>query len=190
MHGEKVSKPKAGGSMSSAAGSPEAAAGQSQGKTGPPSLQTLLQNLITGGRSVIGKLWGNSPTPAPDSTSSSAVSGEIHTTAHTAITKESLPPLANPYFAPVQTTPQVVGPLPSLQQKIQIKGKPLSTYIKKYFGKKPSDSHQKENRQSSGEMSRRSRYREEDKEIECVITDDSFLLDSYDNKGKFSKLGK
>lgn len=40
------------------------------------------------------------------------------------------------------------------------------------------------------DRSRLSVYREDDVEIECIITDDSYLLDSYNRKGDYSKLGK
>ena len=36
---------------------------------------------------------------------------------------------------------------------------------------------------------RLSMYRQEELEIECIITDDSYLLDSYNKKGDYSKLG-
>lgn len=40
------------------------------------------------------------------------------------------------------------------------------------------------------DRSRLSVYREDDVEIECIITDDSYLLDSYNRKGDYSRLGK
>ena len=33
-----------------------------------------------------------------------------------------------------------------------------------------------------------STYRQDDVEIDCILTDDSYLMDSYDRKGEYSKL--
>ena len=37
-------------------------------------------------------------------------------------------------------------------------------------------------------MRRRSKYRQDELEIDCVLTDESYLLDSYDRKGEYSQL--
>lgn len=42
--------------------------------------------------------------------------------------------------------------------------------------------------QKKEDLRRRSHYRGEDKEMECVLTDDTYLLDSYDRKGEYSQL--
>lgn len=51
-------------------------------------------------------------------------------------------------------------------------------------GKQGSASHREKQSRK-----RLSLYRQEDLEIECIITDDSYLLDSYNKKGDYSKLG-
>ncbi len=38
------------------------------------------------------------------------------------------------------------------------------------------------------DLRKHSKYREDKVEIDCVLTDDSYLLDSYDRKGEYSKL--
>lgn len=40
------------------------------------------------------------------------------------------------------------------------------------------------------DKSRLSVYKKDELEIDCIITDDSYLLDSYNRKGDYSKLGK
>ena len=37
-------------------------------------------------------------------------------------------------------------------------------------------------------LRKRSKYRKDELEIDCILTDESYLLDSYDRKGEYSQL--
>ena len=42
--------------------------------------------------------------------------------------------------------------------------------------------------QPKEDLRKRSKYRQNELEIDCVLTDDSYLQDSYNSKGEYSKL--
>jgi hypothetical protein len=90
----------------------------------------------------------------------------------------------SPYFQPIDNT---VKPA-NLTQLIKSKIQGVSGYLAKHFsfsGKNAFDTGQK---QPKDDMRRRSRYRDDNIEIDCTLTDDSYLLDSYDRKGGYSQL--
>ena len=66
----------------------------------------------------------------------------------------------------------------------------LAKYLKQEQKLQTKTGGNKEPGKEKQDRSRHSIYRQEDLELECVITDDSYLLDSYDRKGDYSRLGK
>ena len=89
----------------------------------------------------------------------------------------------NPYFSPAEAggNQQV-----TLAQKVKIRFQKVSKYLTGQFsGKKEFQAKQERPRE---DLRRHSRYRQDDLEIDCVLTDDSYLLDSYDRKGEYRKL--
>lgn len=99
------------------------------------------------------------------------------------------------YFAPVQedTTPNTW--YHRFRERTRIKFGTIRNSLAKYLKQDQNLSMGTgRNGQSSGkekqDRSRLSVYREDEQEIECIITDDSYLLDSYNRKGDYSKLGK
>jgi hypothetical protein len=57
----------------------------------------------------------------------------------------------------------------------------------RFFGFQTRSSFQSGSR-PKGDLRRKSRYRKDEVEIDCILTDDSYLMDSYDRKGEYSKL--
>jgi hypothetical protein len=55
----------------------------------------------------------------------------------------------------------------------------------RFSGKNAADSGREKPKE---DLRKRSRYKEDDIEIDCVLTDDSYLLDSYDRNGEYSTL--
>lgn len=100
----------------------------------------------------------------------------------------------NPYFSAVAPDPKLVQP--SLGQRIKMKCKGVASQLAdhlpgRFFGrfsfeKKGSFHSRKESTKEN--LRKRSKYREDTLEIDCVLTDDSYLLDSYDRKGEYTKL--
>lgn len=59
---------------------------------------------------------------------------------------------------------------------------------KKFFSFQAKNSFQTKQEKPREDLRRHSRYREDTVEIDCVLTDDSYLMDSYDRKGEYSTL--
>ncbi len=56
----------------------------------------------------------------------------------------------------------------------------------KFFQAKEEREHTRE--RQTKDLRKRSCYKGEDMEIDCILTDDSYLLDSYDRRGEYRKL--
>ena len=95
-------------------------------------------------------------------------------------TKEEIPP--NNWFA-------------NLKSRARIKFGEIRNSLAKYL-KQDQSLHMGAGRNSTSQnkqkedKSRLSVYKKDELEIDCIITDDSYLLDSYNKKGDYSKLGK
>lgn len=100
----------------------------------------------------------------------------------------------NPYFSAVVPDSKTVQP--SLGQRIKVKCKGVASQLAdhlpgRFFGrfsfdKKGSFHSGKESTKEN--LRKRSKYREDTLEIDCFLTDDSYLLDSYDRKGEYTQL--
>lgn len=101
----------------------------------------------------------------------------------------------NPYF----TTHSDPGKVKeNLFQKIRVKFRDAAGQLAKRFGGRLGErlagrfsgknSLDSRRQRSKEDLRRHSRYKDEDMEIDCVLTDDSYLMDSYDRKGEYSKL--
>lgn len=100
----------------------------------------------------------------------------------------------NPYFT---TTSDTGKAKENLAEKIRIRLRDMGGQLTKRFGgrfggratgnftgKNALDS----GRRKQEDLRKRSRYKEDDLEIDCLLTDDSYLMDSYDRRGEYSKL--
>ena len=98
----------------------------------------------------------------------------------------------SPYFAAVPSSqPQNV--VATLVQKIKLKCSSVTGQLAKHLPGKFSKFQKKGSFQAKKDGNRedlrhRSKYREDKLEIDCVLTDESYLLDSYDRKGEYSQL--
>lgn len=99
----------------------------------------------------------------------------------------------NPYFSAVTADSKTVHP--SLGQRIKVKCKKVAGQLAdhlpgrflRFSFEKQGSFHAKKNA-TKEDMRKRSKYREDTVEIDCVLTDDSYLLDSYDRKGEYTQL--
>ena len=98
----------------------------------------------------------------------------------------------NPYFAAVPAS-QSQNTATTLVQKIKLKCGNITGQLAKHlpgkfskFQKKGSFRAKKDGNQE--DLRRRSKYREDKLEIDCILTDESYLLDSYDRKGEYTQL--
>lgn len=98
---------------------------------------------------------------------------------------------SNPYFAAVE---EISGRQNTVWQRIKVRFKDVAGQLAGHLPGKFSGSFQAKNsfhaRQEpkKQDLRKHSRFRRDEVEIDCVLTDDSYLMDSYDRKGEYSKL--
>lgn len=89
----------------------------------------------------------------------------------------------NPYFNVAEDTGRHQV---TLREKVKVRFQSIAEYFTRQFSGK--NEFQAKQEKPHEDLRRHSRYRQDDLEIDCVLTDDSYLLDSYDKKGEYSKL--
>lgn len=95
----------------------------------------------------------------------------------------------NPYFSAIEST----GGQETLMQKVRVKFKDIAGQLTghlpgKFFSAQNRNSFQAKQEKPREDLRKHSRFRGDELEIDCILTDDSYLLDSYDRKGEYSKL--
>ncbi len=101
----------------------------------------------------------------------------------------------NPYFTTIADEEEHKD---SFMQRVKIRFRELTDQFKKRFSGKFGGRMAGEysgrgtlnsgERKSKEDLRKHSRYREEGLEVDCVLTDDSYLMDSYDRSGGYSKI--
>ena len=170
------------------------------------SLSEWLRNMLGGGRSLLRNIWGSSPA---ESDSAAAVGtqasspqvmaqvGDPSTASTAANASVAVQPQMqfksvhnNPYFSAIEDTGNQKQ---SLWQKVKVRfhnvtGQLSGRLPKKFFGFQAKNSFQAKQEKPKEDMRKHSRYREDTLEIDCFLTDDSYLMDSYDRKGEYRTL--
>lgn len=138
------------------------------------SLMTWVKNTLSGGKKLLLRIWGESAeTPTVESLSELQAGAMMQTPQ--AVMQN------NPYFVPVPEEKRE-----NLLQRMRVRFQSITKYFTNQFSGR--NSFQTKQEKPKEDLRRHSRYREDDTEIDCVITDDSYLLDSYDKRGEYSKL--
>lgn len=91
-----------------------------------------------------------------------------------------------PYFKPVDGI--YAGRTNNLTQFMKNKIHEVTGYLAKHFSFSGRNGFDTGRQRPKDDLRKRSRYRENDIEMDCTLTDDSYLLDSYDRKGGYSQL--
>lgn len=162
------------------------------------SLSAWLNKALAGGRGFLLRIWSDGDSSDKSNEGAQGVNGQLQqTTEQTARTLEHNPALqniqalqyaqaaqipGNPYFTPLTEN----KPKETVIQKIRVNFHKLSGQLQEHLPGKHSFQAKEES--TKQDLRRYSRYREEDIELECILMDDSYLLDSYDKKGEYSKL--
>ena len=159
-----------------------------------PELLDALKNVFQNGRSLFGKVWGWDAKGAEEGQSevASADAG-VRITGTVVSPNVQMPSkqmLENPYFTEPMRRNQTVP------QRIRARIRDISGRFGQGLGRHLSEfsnfsnkSDLKDRRQDAKEdLRKKSRYRERDVEFDCILMDDSYLLDSYDKKGEYSRL--
>lgn len=189
------------GAMKSAAQQTSSSGTQSQNsqQNTQLSLAEIAQKLVDKGRSLFRGIWGtnevNSAGAAGDKTGQGQTIAQVGQAAvsDTAAVVRQGAIQVNPYFTAVPESSHGVPttPLQKVGAKVKgIAGQLAGKLPKKFFSSRQTkDSFQAKSEQKPKEdLKRRSRYKKDELEIDCILTDESYLLDSYDRKGSYSQL--
>ncbi len=149
-------------------------------------LAAWVQKIGPAGKNIWLKIWGDNSKEKAQVKEEGADLVQVPLGTDMKKVRESTPAeqLGNPYFVPVE---DMVKPQPDTPwEKMRLVVKDITKHLQKQFSGK--NSFQMKQEQPKEDMRKHSRYRKDELEIDCVLTDDSYLLDSYDRKGEYSKL--
>lgn len=177
------------------------------------SLAAWLDKTLNSGRKLWGSIWGNGDAAGVidsgkesgsergaeqvsaafrQDDSWSAQQG-LHTPQIAAAAAAVVPPQDihnNPYFSAVDRSDDRQG---NLWQRAKVKFKNMAgqftgRFPGKFSSSQARDSFQARQERPREDLRKHSKFRRDELVIDCVLTDDSYLLDSYDRKGAYSKL--
>lgn len=96
----------------------------------------------------------------------------------------------NVYFREVEQKPNLqMTPARRLRVKLKESTAKLFNHLPgNFFGARTKHSFQAKQQRTKEDLRRRSKYRTDELEIDCILTDESYLMDSYDRKGEYSQL--
>lgn len=165
------------------------------------SLTDILQKLLRSGRERLLGFWNGSDGAGAGDKSAKSEKSQVMAQAYDTnvtnvakgtdtVAREAVLQ-SNPYFAAVAESPKPAGV--TLFQKVKLKCKNVAGELAqhlpgRFFNFQKKGSFQAKKEGSREDLRKRSKYRQDKVEIDCVLTDESYLLDSYDRKGEYSQL--
>lgn len=207
MHTDEIAKKGA----AAAPGAKDTFENSLQEKQSADGEKTLLfwwRNTLSYGKKLLGKIWGEGTGPnaqagepgentvgtveqmmaqiGDPAAGDTAAGQQISTTQQEIVATATVPGRIverNPYFAAVE---DIGKPKQTLWEKVKIRFQSVAGYLTRQFSGR--NTCQTKQERPKEDLRKHSRYRQDDLEIDCVLTDDSYLLDSYDRKGEYSKL--
>lgn len=161
------------------------------------SFADLLQKLLRNGKQRLWNFWNGSEADVTRDKAGKSdkpqVMAQLNDTsvtngAETAARETLLQ--GNPYFA-VAEPPKSTG-IPFIQ-KLKLKCKNVAGQLaqhlpKRFFNFQKKGAFHAKKEGSREDLRKRSRYHQDSVEIDCVLTDESYLMDSYDRRGEYSQL--
>lgn len=193
-------KPEPLASASSAAEQPQTLESVRQELTGQFSLSAWLAQTLKGGGKFLRGFWDGGGSEVSGDGGGRADKPSVMARQDADRTPQaaeaSMASLAcgavgkNPYFSALGETG---SRRESLWQKARVRFKDAAGYLAghlpgNFFNAKPRNSFQAGQQRPREDPRKRSRFHGDQLEIDCFLTDDSYLLDSYDRKGEYSKL--
>ncbi len=167
-----------------------------------------LQNLTQKGQALIGRLWGGTKNEAG---SVDGTDGQLSSYARAdgqsdSCAQELAKPCVrtdgqlnsyvgaqervNPYFrVQEQADPVRMTPLQRVRTKIKSAAGQLAGHLPgRLFGEQTRSSLDKKYKDGQEDLRKHSRYKRDEEEIDCILTDESYLMDSYDRNGAYRQL--
>lgn len=159
-------------------------AGQSL-SPGEQVMAQLAEDMVEDAASSGGTAHGMAGQPATTARQSVMPQAPANALSHPQIAAAAaMQPQGNPYFAVENAGAQKQD----LGQKMRARFAPVADFLAKRFPFAGKNPFQAKHEQPKEDLRKRSHYRSDDLDIDCVLTDDSYLLDSYDRKGGYSQL--
>lgn len=205
-----VQKPLGAAAMKSSASESTSASLSTLRQDSQFSLSDWLRNVLGSGKNLLWHIWGDSPADinaAGDKQSASSqtlaqvgdpsTANAVNAASVAANASVMVQPQVqfksvhnNPYFSAIEDT---TDQKQNLWQKMKVRFHNVSGQLsgrlpKKFFGFQAKNTFQPKQEKPKEDMRKHSRYREDTLEIDCFLTDDSYLMDSYDRKGEYSTL--
>lgn len=189
-----------GAAASSAQMSARALEMQNQQQDAQMSLAAWLQKLMRSGKGFLRGVWGGAEVNGGVRDQNGDRTGQALTVPAENGGRQDAREAAlrsadaqnNPYFLAVNAAePRThMAPLQKLRVRVkavtgQLAGK-LPGHFFRFQGKNSFQA--RPDRKQSEDLRKRSKYRKDELEIDCILTDESYLMDSYDRKGEYSRL--
>lgn len=199
MHDHAHYKKESGAAAASSVVSSEAFRMQQQQQEAEFSLSAWLQKTLGDGKNFLRGIWGAN---AADSSAQAgnkagqeqmmAQLGDNVTSNDRGTAAKSQELQINPYFQAMQDNSPDARMTPFQRVRYKVKGVAGQLAGKlpgHFFRFRAKNSFQaKPEQRPKEDLRKRSKYRKDELEIDCILTDESYLMDSYDRKGEYSRL--
>lgn len=165
------------------------------------NFMSWVQNISSKGKQLLQKIWGESK-EANDAITSQNGSGNHIAGQETLVTGNSVgvkttmnraaveTAATHTYFRPVEAKDTMpANPFQKVRYQVQKVARKLMDRLPgRFLGSHTGDFLQTKQEQTKEDLRKRSQYKQDDQEIECILTDESYLTDSYNRKGEYSHL--
>lgn len=165
------------------------------------NFMSWVQNISSKGKQLLQKIWGESK-EANDAITSQNGSGNHIAGQETLVTGNSVgvkttmnraaveTAATHTYFRPVEAKDTMpANPFQKVRYQVQkVARKLIDRLPGRFLGSYTGDFLQTKQEQTKEDLRKRSQYKQDDQEIECILTDESYLTDSYNRKGEYSHL--
>lgn len=165
------------------------------------NFMSWVQNISSKGKQLLQKIWGESK-EANDAITSQNGSGNHIAGQETLVTGNSVgvkttmnraaveTAATHTYFRPVEAKDAMpANPFQKVRYQVQkVARKLIDRLPGRFLGSHTGDFLQTKQEQTKEDLRKRSQYKQDDQEIECILTDESYLTDSYNRKGEYSHL--
>lgn len=168
------------------------------------SLSAWLQKALNSGKSILKGIWGTNETNtsgvAGDKAGSAQLMAQVGDSAasngrgaagdHRAA-EQNAAIQGNPYFSAMpERNAAHMTPFQKARAKVVAAAEKLAGRLPgKSFRFQAKNSFQAKSEQRPKEnLRKRSKYRKDELEIDCILTDESYLMDSYDRRGEYRQL--
>ena len=165
------------------------------------NFMSWVQNISSKGKQLLQKIWGESK-EANDAITSQNGNGNHIAGQETLVTGNSVgvkttmnraaveTAATHTYFRPVEAKDTMpANPFQKVRYQVQKVARKLMDRLPgRFLGSHTGDFLQTKQQQTKEDLRKRSQYKQDDQEIECILTDESYLTDSYNRKGEYSHL--